>query len=82
MIGPFIEKTMGLLNRQFILAFWFPVFIASCIVIFLNGFFFGNSPMIILWKQVECFLINSESCKIDTQLDLIIEGIFIITILA
>ena len=51
MLGTFIDKVNGLLDRQFLIVYWFPVFIASIIAILIRVYVYGFSAALTWWQQ-------------------------------
>ncbi len=82
MIGTFIDKATGILNRQFILSYWLPSLIAFILIILFNSFFLGSGPAQLWWQQIQCFISSNQGCEKTLQLELIIYIISGVTILA
>lgn len=82
MISTFIDKATGLLNRQYILSYWFPVFISFAFVLILNIYFIGLNSTQIWWENLQCFIMNDNSCNNNIHIDFIIYSIAGVTFIS
>lgn len=79
MLGTFLDKATGLLDRQFMIAYWFPVFISSVIAILIKVYIFGLEAALSWWQQD--WMLNQQK-GLYAQIWFIVGFLITITVLA
>jgi len=75
MLGTFIDKASGLFEKDFLLAYWFPVFISFSFAVLIMSSIYGLKAVCGLWT-LDC-LVNSQGGELSAQV-LLIAGILIL----
>ena len=51
MLGTFLDKATGLLDRKFLLAYWFPIFISASLALLVGIWVYGFTDAMNWWQQ-------------------------------
>ncbi len=80
MLGTFLDKATGLLNRNFLLAYWFPVFTSLGVLGLFNIWVNGTRSALNWWSSD--LMIQGKETGIYLQLIVLVGVLIIITVLA
>jgi hypothetical protein len=81
MLGTFLDKTTGLLDRSFLLAYWFPIFVsASLALLILCTWVWGWQATLMWWQQD--LMLKGKDGGYYAQLLIVVEALVLITVLA
>lgn len=80
MLGSFLDKATGLLDRLFIIAYWFPVFIVSVIAILIKVYVYGWEAALGWWQQ--SWMLKGQESGFYAQIWIIVGTLIIISVLA
>ncbi|AKB69249.1 MAG: hypothetical protein AAGU10_13950 [Methanosarcina mazei] len=80
MLGTFLDRAKGLLSGDFLIAYWFPVFVASFISILIRAYVYGFEAALNWWQQD--WMLRGQEGGFYAQLLFIIGTLIAITVLA
>ena len=80
MLGTFLDKATGLLDRNFLLAYWFPIFISASLAILIYIWTFGWVAAVNWWQQD--LLTKGQDTGFSAQLVIAVGTLVLITVLA
>jgi hypothetical protein len=80
MFGTFLDKATGLLDRNFLLAYWFPVFIAASLAALIRIWVSGFEASVQWWQQD--WIAKSQVGGFITQIWILVGILVLITVLA
>jgi hypothetical protein len=87
MLGTFLDKASGLLDKGFIIAYWFPVFIAASIAVLIRARVYGWKASLELWQQ-NWTAKAQEGAQVSSNIDLsgqiivLVGALILVTVLA
>jgi len=80
MLGNFLDKASGLLDRNFLLAYWFPAFISASIAVLIGAWPRGWGSALELW-QLEG-MVKGQEGGLSAQILILVGALILITVLA
>lgn len=80
MLGTFVDKATGLLDRNFLLAYWFPISVAGIIVLLIQASVYGLEAFTKWWQQD--WMIKDQIGGFIAQLWIIFGCLILATVLA
>jgi len=80
MLGTFLDKATGLLDRNFLLAYWFPVFVSASLALLIYIWVFGWVTAVEWWQQD--LLTKDREGGFYAQLLIMAGALVLITVLA
>jgi len=87
MLGSFLDKATSLLDKGFILAYWFPVFIAASIAVLIRAWVYGWKASLELWQQNWTAKAQegaqvSASSELSVQIIVLVGALILVAVLA
>jgi len=80
MLGNFLDKATGLLDRNFLLAYWFPVFISASVAILVCIWVYGFADTVNWWQQD--LMTKGQESGFYAQIMIVAAALVLVTILA
>lgn len=78
MLGNFLDKASGLLDRNFLLAYWFPAFIAASIAVLISAWPLGFGKALALWQQE--WMVKGQEGGLSAQILILVGALILITV--
>jgi hypothetical protein len=80
MLGSFLDKATSLLDKSFLIAYWFPVFMSASIAVLIGAWVLGWKTVLNLWQQD--WMVKGQEGGLSGQIMVLVGALILITVLA